>query len=111
MRQAIKVALLCIVIGFSLGYLGLSVHGIMVEKAQAAKPSPTFQNPDIYIGGRHSSPFTFGPPANTDPPFFDPFTQSPTRAMPHPRPPQPPQDDATCIGTADPCQLRKVIRI
>ena len=103
MRQAIKVALLCIVIGFSLGYLGLSVHGIMVEKTQAAKPSPTFQNPDIYIGGK-PDPFTFGAP-----PFFDPFTQSPTLAVPRPQPP--PRPEAPCFAAADPCQQRKVIRI
>jgi hypothetical protein len=109
MRQAIRVALLCVVIGFALGYLGLSVHGIMAEKAQASKPSALFKNPDIYIGGR-PSPFTFGgPPLGNDPPFFDPFTQSPSRAMPRPLPP-PPQD-APCIGTADPCQQRRVIRI
>jgi hypothetical protein len=109
MRKAIIVAALCVVIGFSLSYLGLSVHGIMVEGG-GLRGLGLFQNPDIYIP-HPPSPFTFGPPANTDPPFFDPFTQSPSRAMPRPRPPQPPQDDATCIGTADPCQLRKVIRI
>ena len=55
MKQTIRVALLCVVIGFAAGYLGLSIHGIMAEANAApkiqvqVKPSP-FQNPDIYIG-------------------------------------------------------------
>jgi len=113
MKQALKVAGLLLVIGFLLGYIGLSARSIRAEQTQLAKPAP-FSTTTPY------SSFQFGPPPPPpmlppfEPPLFDPFTQSPTVAVPKPKPPKfapPPHVDDTCIGTADPCQLRRVVRI
>jgi hypothetical protein len=86
MKQAIRVALLCVVIGFALGYLGLSIHSILAEanvapkvQVQAAKPSPFH----IYIGGKLSA--------------------KKPKAV-HPLPPP----MACGVSETDPCRLREV---
>jgi len=87
MKQAIRVALLCVVIGFAAGYLGLSIHGIMAEAKAApkiqvqVKPTP-FQNPDIYIGRK--------------------LAKKPKAARPVP------PAESCGVSDSDPCRLREV---
>jgi len=98
MRRTIVFALLISVIGFALGWLGLSVRDVYREQAAAAqaqvKPSPGFPS-------TNSNPFGFPHP------YFDPFTQSPTLALPPPPPPPPIYKTPTTCPYGDPCKQRE----
>src|SRR5271170_8095468 len=109
MRKALQVAALLSIIGFLCGYITLSVRSIRAEQTQVAKPAPfTLPHPE--------SSFQFGPPA--PPPTLPPGLLIPVeprvKSKAKPKTQVPPvfaQPDATCIATADPCQLRIVNRI
>ena len=96
MRQAIKVASLLLVIGFVLGYLGLSVHGIYAET----------QTPPIQI---QAAPPQFKPvPLPTVP-----YTKPVTPAKPKKAKPAPPtsEDQYRVCPVQDPCRQRMVVFI
>jgi len=113
MRKALTVAALLFAIGFLLTYIGLSVHGIVVEAAQAqvqvqppklVPPSPPSPPSSFQFGPPPSSPNLFIP----DPPP-PPWPVVPVKPKKAPKfAPIPPQDNTSCVAESDPCRLRQV---
>jgi len=106
MRKALIVAALLFAIGLLLSYIGLSVHGIVAEAAQAQIQPPKIVQPT-------PQPFQFGPP--TPPNIFIPDPPPPPWPVVPVKPKKPaqkfapiPQDNSSCVSETDPCRRRLV---